>query len=129
MNDQVNYLYGQVKIHFDEYDGLLRDKENKMTEIGKDFFSKIFYKKHSDNKNKIIGGVEMMPGSEFGDYSVADQINFTCDYIERLDKLTYMGETSGKVKKYLECYKMIMGANQEQLGDETFAEYVARITA
>lgn len=70
-----------------------------------------------------------MPGSDFGDYSINEQINYTCDYFERLDKIIYMGEASTKVKKYLENYQMIMGATQEQLGDETFAEYVRRITS
>ena len=101
LDEQINYLYGHVKIYFDEYDELLREKENKLSEIGKDFFSKIFYKKHNESKNTFIGGVEKMPGSSFGDYSINEQINYTCEYIDKLEKMIYMGEASQKVKKYL----------------------------
>ena len=57
LDTQVSSLYEKVKNSFDEYDEKLREKENKMVEIGKDFFSKIIYKEHNENKNKFIGGI------------------------------------------------------------------------
>ena len=48
----------KVSTKFNEYDEKLRKKEGQVLEMGKDFVSKIFWKKQTDEKNKFISGVE-----------------------------------------------------------------------
>jgi hypothetical protein len=70
-----------------------------------------------------------MPGSDFGDYDTREQVEYTCSFIDRVaSKMVEMGPTSRKVKAYLRSYSSMMLVSLEDLGDETYGEYVARIT-
>jgi len=55
--EQIESLYLKVSAKFKDYDEKLRAKESKYIEVGKDFFSKIFWRKYLDEKNKFISGV------------------------------------------------------------------------
>ena len=72
----------------------------------------------------------MRPTSTFGDYTANEQIDYTCEYIDKvMNKIVYMGNSSTKVKKLLTHYRRIMSVTTAELGDLTYKDYVKSVTA
>lgn len=76
----------------------------------------------------MLGGVENRADHEFGDFTKLEQIEYTCKCIEKVvPEMLELGEYSKRVKKLLQFYNFITTITLEELGDETYHEYVNRL--